>query len=142
MKIDVSVRKIRGYINFSRQATDRAVEESRADIVDWNVDQMYEQGVTADNKPLGEYAPSTIAIKRQKGQKTDHVTLRDTGDFHSEMVVKKEGVGKFTVTSEDWKAGTLEQNYGNIFGLTPPNEAELAKDMTETLYKELKQYWK
>ena len=30
----------------------------------------------------GEYSPYTVMLKKEKGQITDHVTLKDTGEFY------------------------------------------------------------
>lgn len=43
-------------------------------------------GVDSKGKQLdeigGEYSPYTVMLKKEKGQITDHVTLKDTGEFY------------------------------------------------------------
>lgn len=141
MNIAVTIKKLKQYKDFHLNATDEIILDQAAEIVDMNISQMYDEGVKSSGESLGEYQPTTIAIKQEKGQTTSHVTLRDEGDFHSEMGLKKENVGEFTVTSEDWKTGMLEHNWGPLFGLTPANEKELTAEMTKQLYEKLKRFW-
>lgn len=63
-------------------------------IVDLNQEQLYEGGIQADGTPTGDYSGLTIygaagfAGKIEKGQRYDHITLRDTGQFYDSMQVK------------------------------------------------------
>ena len=48
--------------------------------------RLFNRGVDGDNKKiLPSYANRTIADKKKKGQRTSHVTLRDTGGFYKSM---------------------------------------------------------
>lgn len=55
--------------------------------------QLFEKGEDSLGDSLGEYAPSTIEGtasfegKISKGQRFDHITLKDTGDFYDTWVV-------------------------------------------------------
>lgn len=67
------------------QAVDREVIDM---IIQLNTeDQLEEQGIDSLGRSLGEYSPYTIAIKRMKGDRYDHVTLKDTGAFYNSWVV-------------------------------------------------------
>ena len=57
------------------------------------------------------YAPRTIRNKFRKGQPTDRVTLRDTGDFYSSLHVEFDNDG-FRIVSNDDKAKYLIAKYG------------------------------
>lgn len=49
-------------------------------------EQLFEQGINrlgVDIMDYAPYSPLTIAIKEEKGQPTNRVTLRDTGDFEA-----------------------------------------------------------
>lgn len=70
------------------------------DAVAW---QMYEKGQDGYGKSLGQYKPSTIKKKKAKGQRYDHITLRDTGAFHRALEVVLEDDG-FYLKSNDWKS--------------------------------------
>ena len=116
------------------------LKKHEATIVDLNIGQMM-AGTRADSKPiLPDYSPSTVLAKKLKGQISDHVTLRDEGDFQRSMFAD---TGKFPVTldSQDYKTTKLVKKYGEeIFGLTKESKAELSQEMVEdiqALYKEL-----
>lgn len=149
MNIAVTIKKLKQYKDFNLKTTDEIIMDQAADIVDMNISQMKDEGVKSSGESLGEYQPKTIEYKREKGQTTSHVTLRDTEDFHGAMGLTKENVGKFTVTSEDWKTGLLEYNWGQrntsqpslLFGLTPANEKRLTEEITKQLYEKLKRFW-
>lgn len=66
------------------------------------------------------YAPRTIKNKIRKGQPTDRVTLKDTGEFYASLHVEFDEDG-FRIVSNDDKSKYLLAKYGNaIFRL--PNE--------------------
>ena len=104
------------------------VRETEKDIAEINAFQMY-QGKTSEDKEIEPfYKPLTIAIKREKGQPVNRVTLRDTGAFQDAMKVNVEGM-KFTITSSDSKTKKLVDKYGGeIFGLSPEGKKEYAND--------------
>jgi hypothetical protein len=57
-------------------------------IIELNTkNQLYNRGVNSKNESIGEYSLYTKAIKSDKGQITDHVTLNDTGDFYNSFMV-------------------------------------------------------
>jgi hypothetical protein len=63
-------------------------------------DQLEEEGIDSLGRKLGDYAPSTIAYKRRKGQRYDHVTLKDTGDFYNSFNVKV-NVNEIIIDADD-----------------------------------------
>lgn len=100
-------------------------------IVEMNSEeQLYEQGITRDGKSIASYAPYspiTIEIKKEKGQPTNRVTLRDEEDFHESFYVIFNN-DSFEVYAADWKVETLKVYYGDeILGLTDENLIELAR---------------
>lgn len=105
------------------------IEDIEPFICDMNAqNQLYELGVNSDNKKIADYAPytsTTIAIKRLKGQPTNRVTLRDSGDFHASFFLDIDDY-KFFIDATDDKVNKLAFKYGeNIFGLTDSNINEL-----------------
>lgn len=70
----------------------RIITDNEAYIVDMNAEiQLYEEGVNRLGVSIMDYAPYrplTIAIKEEKGQPTNRVTLRDTGDFESSFYIE------------------------------------------------------
>lgn len=103
--------------------------DNEAFITDMNAqEQLYEQGVNRLGVSISDYAPyspTTIAIKRAKGQPTNRVTLRDEGDFEASFFIEADRE-KFTIKASDWKTEELTKKYGSqILGLTQENKAEL-----------------
>lgn len=121
----------------------KAVEENTEKIVEMNVEQLYDFGINALGISIDTYAPYspyTVRVKTEKGQPTDRVTLRDTGDFHKsfEVVV---GPTDFYITATDYKTADLVEKYGErIFGLIPQNKTELARTyLYPIVIKEIRQ---
>lgn len=108
----------------------KAVQENTDKIKELNVEQLYDFGINSLGISIDTYAPYTpytVRLKNEKGQPTDRVTLRDTGDFHRsfEVVV---GPTEFYITATDSKTDALVEKYGEkIFGLIPQNKIELAQ---------------
>lgn len=105
------------------------VIEDEAFICDMNSEnQLFEKGITREGIKINSYAPyskNTIAVKITKGQPTNRVTLRDTGEFHTSFVVYADDT-KFFIDAKDWKTNKLGEKYGEeIFGLTDENINEL-----------------
>lgn len=110
----------------------RIIMDNEAYIVDLNAqDQLYEEGINRLGVSIMDYAPYrplTIAIKEQKGQPTNRVTLRDTGDFESSFYLEVSNK-QFEVKASDWKTESLIKKYGRqILGLTDENISSLIWD--------------
>lgn len=89
--------------------------------------QLYDRGVNSDGIRLdsigGSYASSTIAIKESKGQPTDRVTLRDSGDFYNSWIVFLNDDYDLEINADPIKeTGNLFNRWGKeIVGLTDEN---------------------
>lgn len=124
------------------------IEANTAEICDMNTEQqLYERGENALGVSISDYmpyAPLTIDIKTMKGQPTDRVTLRDTGDFHESFFIRADNNG-FTIDATDWKREKLVNKYGRqIFGLTDENKTYLAKEilLPELIKKTKETLWR
>lgn len=51
-------------------------------------EQLYQTGEDGLGNKLGSYSPVTVKIKLAKGQPTDRITLKDTGDFYKSYIIK------------------------------------------------------
>lgn len=109
------------------------LESLAFDIADTNADQMF-AGLRADDTEIEPaYKPFTIAIKKEKGQPTDRVTLKDTGEFHRSIFVKFEG-DKIIIDSDSDLRNKLVDKYGaTIFGLTKQNKQALIRILEKRL---------
>lgn len=106
--------------------------------------QLYERGVNGQNVFIASYqpyAPRTIQNKIRKGQPTDRVTLKDTGEFYKSFDVVFDENG-FYITSNDDKAKYLIEKYGRtIFRLTDDNLTTLLQEYVRPILTEkLKMY--
>ena len=89
-------------------------------IIEWNVEaQLYDQGIRGDGKPIvPQYSARTKQRKREKGQPSDRVTLRDTGAFHRSFRIDWRET-EFEIMATNYKAPFLAKRYTpHIFGLT------------------------
>lgn len=97
-----------------------SVKDNEAEIIDLNIEeQLFQKGIDSEGQAITPgYSPLTISIKTAKGQPTDRVTLRDTGDFHRSFQISY-GNDAFAFFATDPKSQDLEKKYGGeIFGLT------------------------
>jgi len=123
-------QKIQALRSFQANAEKTAIELVKgheAEVLDANTqEQLFEKGETATGAPVEPgYRPFTVSIKRQKGQPTNRVTLRDTGDFHDSFFVNY-GDNYFAIGARDDKVEKLERKYGKeIFGLNEENLQDL-----------------
>lgn len=104
-------------------------------VVDLNQSQMYDDGVDSKGDSLGKYSPFTIALKEKKGQRIDHITLKDTGEFYGSMQVKAQR-DEIIVSADMKKPDTdLEVIYPNALGLNEKSLSEI-RDFTKPLFIE------
>ena len=92
-------------------------------IIDLNTEeQLFEKGIDSLGASLGEYTDFTKAVKQVKGQRLDHITLEDTGEFYKSFAIKVQN-GGFLIVADGQKDDTnLLQEYGKeILGLTDEN---------------------
>lgn len=124
-----------------------SVKDNEHYIVDLNTQsQLFDKGIDSEGQTITPgYSPLTISIKRSKGQPTDRVTLRDTGDFHRSFKISY-GNDAFAIFADDPKAQKLENKYGSeIFGLTPDSldeaieivKPELNKKSSDIIFQNL-----
>lgn len=87
-----------------------------------------------------DYAELTVQIKTGKGQPTDRITLKDTGDYYSGMKLEVEG-DKFTINSVDEKADFLDVIYTPL-GLGPRAKIKWLVQLRPEFIKRIKAYLK
>lgn len=100
------------------------------DIMDLNTqDQLYDKGIDSKGKSLGQYSGATIEGmpgiflgKKDKGQRFDHITLNDTGEFYHSWKFKNNS-DNIVLSADATKGDTdLTKEFGNeIIGLTEEN---------------------
>ena len=113
-------------------------------IVDLNQSQMYDKGVDAVGDSLGDYRAATIVGtndyegKIDKGQRYDHITLNDSGEFYDSMKVIQ-GTEAFLITGNTDKQGfNLLDRWPDALGLTPESKTELAIEIKQRVLDKIK----
>ena len=121
---------IRRYSNMPKMLN-RIIKDNETEIIAMNRDQMWEDGVTDVNNPgsILQYQPSTIESKkkRAKFKRTDHITLKWTGDFHKGMKLKIEPEQFHIISTKLPYSGFMDGRFGDSLGLTEENKEELRK---------------
>ena len=57
-------------------------------IIEMNTeDQLFDKGIDSEGASLGQYSEFTVVSKKIKGQRFDHITLKDRGLFYDSWVV-------------------------------------------------------
>lgn len=106
------------------------VADNKHIVIDMNTeDQLFVRGVNSKGVPISDYAPYhpiTLQKKREKGQPTDRVTLRDTEAFHGGFTLNRNR-NEIQISSRDQKTLDLTKKYGkDIFGLIDENIDEIS----------------
>ena len=79
------------------------------------------------------YTTGTVQIKKRKGQPTDRVTLKDTGDFYDSIFVVAEG-DKLYIAASDDKLQKLVTKYGpDILGIAQENLGDVCQGIYDPL---------
>ena len=108
--------------------------------------QLYDKGVDSEGTPLeaigGNYSPKTKAYKAQQGQRYDHVTLEDTGEFYESEKAEFLSDGSILLTANTIKDGEdLQDRWGkNILGLTTESQMILKPILTDDIIKATRQH--
>lgn len=126
------------------------IPEIKAFIIRLNlVDQLYTQGIDANDKIIGTYSYMTalkngeehyiynglVSVKRYK----EPYTLYDTGEFYESFkVIIRDG--GFIITANTVKPDKDLMDYGEILGLTDESKNELSKKMLPFLRKSLREH--
>lgn len=128
-------RRVSNFQQSQSKIMNDCITDSSETILDANRDQMFE-GMDKNGKEIiPEYKPMTIDIKKEKGQPTDRVTLKDTGEWHRSLFMKVEG-GKVFIDSQHELTDELLAKYDRgaetILGIpkskvTPINETIMTK---------------
>jgi len=113
----------------------------KAQIVDLNQKQLYEQGLQADGTPTGDYHPITIAHKLKYGDargipgRIDHITGLDTGMTYDsmEVVAKEDGI---VVRADDHN--DFFEIIDRGLGLTKESLSEIRPEIKSKIIDEVK----
>ncbi len=118
----------------------KVVKDNDNVALDLNTEsQLFGKGIDSKGNLLpGPYAPFTIEIKNLKGQPTNRITLRDTGEFHEGFFMKATSF-PVEIDSSDSKTSELKSQWGeDIFGLTDESQSEFNEQILDDIQTALK----
>lgn len=128
------LRKLKEILN--EELTDEIMANEDI-IIEMIHDQLYSglDGYTRSIHP--PYAPRTIKRKLRKGQPTDRVTLRDTGEFYKSLHVAYDGDGFYIASNDRELSDILKARYGEpILRLSNENLTFLLRTFIRPSLKE------
>lgn len=145
------MQKLFNLLNNARSLNEDIIEiavdvpEVKELIIEMNtMDQLYERGVDSNNVDLGDYSPTSKIIKDAKGQRSDHITLRDTGEaYDSEEVEVLQGGGIKTTMNTVKDGKDLQDRFGkNITGLTSYSRDKFKQNVRPRIREEQRKWLK
>ncbi len=114
----------------------------KAQIVDLNQFQLYEQGIESDGSETGQYAQITIdkykplAEAEGRDGRSDHITGKDTGETYKSMEVRADS-NSFKIYADD--RNNFFERFPKGLGLTTQSKNELIPEIKESFIKKFKQ---
>ena len=137
-RIQEQIAKLKALKSLQTKIKDFVLENEK-EIVSLNQEQLYDKGLRANNTPVKPlYTQFTKAVKVSKGQRIDHVTLKDTGDFYKsfELIVTDKS---FEIIAKDSKTEKLKDKYKpEILGLTEESIGVVRGMLLTYLLKEVR----
>lgn len=112
-----TIRQLEDSINRSIQ---ESIKANEGVIKTLQISQLFAGKTKEDAKITPDYALSTKILKRKKGQPTDRVTLRDTGDFYRSIEIVAGGNAMIIRTIISYSIYLINK-YADILGLTADN---------------------
>lgn len=104
-------------------------------VIELQQERLYNTGKDSKGNSLGSYSPFTVVIKQEKGQRTDHITLRDTGEFYESMTFHATSTEIVFDADAQKDDSNLFEDFGiDILGLNDFDRERLI----ELIYQELR----
>lgn len=104
------------------------IADNKELIEDKNAEQMFRGELPDGSQITPPYKDITVAIKSLKGQPTDRVTLKDSGDFYKGITLNLES-DSFTLDNTDEKTEGLIVKYGDPLGLSEQSREEIKEEV-------------
>ena len=103
-------RLVENFTQSQEKIMNDCINNSSETILDANRDQLFSGKDKQGKEIIPEYTPTTITIKKEKGQPTDRVTLKDTGEWHRSLFMKTES-NKIFIDSDHELTDKLLEKY-------------------------------
>ena len=129
-------QRVNNFYTSMDKITIDVIKDNSKLILDENRSQLFD-GLDKDGKEIvPEYTPTTVSIKREKGQPTDRVTLRDTGDWQDAIFLEVKG-NEILTDSSDWKTDELlkkyDRNMNTILGIPETSKTKINSTLMDRL---------
>ena len=93
--------------------------------------RLYNFGQDGNYDLIGNYSLRTKKEKKLNNQKSDFITLKDTGAFYTGMFLTSKN-GEYKIDSTNYKSGLLKAEYGNsIMELTYKQQSDVIINIIE-----------
>ena len=133
-------QRVNNFYTSMDKITIDVIKDNSKLILDENRSQLFDgldkEGKEIVNEQGGKYSPTTIIIKKEKGQPTDRVTLRDTGDWQDAMFLEVKG-NEILTDSSDWKTDELlkkyDRNMNTILGIPETSKTKINSTLMDRL---------
>ena len=77
-----NIRQMNKFVEFAENEALKSVEKDIPNVEEKERERIFDGKTFTGEDITPSYKPYTVMVKEQKGQPTDRVTLKDTGDFH------------------------------------------------------------
>lgn len=141
--IDQLLEKVRAFRkDIKRRAVSVVYEGQEQEMIRLQINQMLVDGIRNDGSqiepPYTQYTINTKIAKDGSSAIVDHVTLRDTGEFHEGIYIRKTA-NQIRFYSSDSKSSKLQGKYGeDIFGLTDENLNKVLSNAKDNFIRDFK----
>ena len=133
-------QRVNNFYTSMDKITIDVIKDNSKLILDENRSQLFDgldkEGKEIVNEQGGKYSPTTVRIKQEKGQPTDRVTLRDTGDWQDAMFLEVKG-NEILTDSSDWKTDELlkkyDRNMNTILGIPETSKTKINSTLMDRL---------
>lgn len=107
----------------------------KAQIIDLNQSQMFDNGIDAKGETLGDYSQVSVT---KYGKRPGRIQLKDTGEFYDSMKVNVEE-DKFIIIGDTDKGDVdLANVYPDVLGLTTESKEEILPEIAQRLSEKIK----
>lgn len=134
--LDIMLKSVQDF-----KPEEQVIEVSKGyetEIIELNQAQIY-QGTDQNKQSIvPSYTPFTVRIKKRKGQPSNRVTLKDTGDFYESFKIQYDKK-QFFIYADDDKTRDLLVKYGfDVFGLNDDSTQEVIEILKPELIEEFR----
>lgn len=131
MTLENYIASLKGLKSNIPKKVDEIIIKNKQFIVGMLKQRLYTYGTDGNYDLIGRYAKNTLAIKKANNQKTDFITLRDTGRFYVGMYLDVSN-NEYSIDSTDWKTALLVDVYGPaILELTYKQQTDIIQNIIE-----------